>query len=172
MAIKPIEDLSYRTDAIDTFRAHKYTPLPTWKVIPKAIQGYKVFYSLVLSRSLDIFICNDDYMLGCLKFDYRTGSRVAKSYGLPKSKYATPHISLAPELRGKGIATQLYLMTLSSGVSLVTFDHSRKASKLWNRIGKLVGISDVLVFNGHITEDPKIALRLLTKDQRLIQKLQ
>jgi len=51
---------------------------------------------------------------------------------------ATPHIDLAPEVRGLGIASAIYLMAVKSYV-LATDHQSASAAKLWDSVARKSG---------------------------------
>jgi hypothetical protein len=57
----------------------------------------------------------------------------------------TPHIAMAPETRGKGLALLIYTAMITGGSCFWTRKHTQDAAALWKRVARQPGVSMVAV---------------------------
>lgn len=132
------------------------------------IPSTKIFYR-GNSRYVKFYIVRDSFLHGYIIFDFKEARSELKSYNvLYKSglKFAVPHASLSKEFSGKGILFQIYLIALSSGISLLSSAHTKAASNVWDKLATKAGIRNYWVDTDGIVDKPtRNAVRVLTKSK-------
>ncbi len=86
------------------------------------------------------------------------------------STIAVPHVYMR-KLKGLGYASFIYTKALTSGITLMTDEHTKDAAGLWESLGKKFNLFYYDPYAGGLSERSKRSLKVLSKlDPRQLSK--
>ena len=77
--------------------------------------------------------------VGYVTFAYALTSLKLAKWFPDNTKFAVPHCTVLPIIRGKGYASFIYEVAMRSGIVLYSWEHTLDASKLWESLATKVG---------------------------------
>ena len=118
----------------------KMRPLLTW--LDTRVPDLEIGHKKSLGGSPEFWIYLDTVCVGFVTFRYSlvSVSRPSMVKWFPaKIKFAQPHSTMLPIIRGKGYASFIYEVAMRSGIVLYAWEHTEAASKLWESLARKTG---------------------------------
>lgn len=115
----------------------KLRPLLTW--LETRDPEVEVGHRKVFGGSLEFLIYLNKECVGYVSFSYPLASINLAKWFPAKVKFAQPHSTMLPIMRGKGYASFIYEVAMRSGLVLYTWEHTHAAAMLWESLARKTG---------------------------------